>query len=234
MKPAVVLVEPEYDMNVGMCARVMKNFGLSDLRIVNPKCALDFDAVMYSKHAVGLLRKAKKYKSLEGAVKGCHTVIGTTGVLRRHRGTVRNALPLQGVVRRLPYYEGKKLAILFGREGIGLSREEINRCDLLAHVETDEKYPILNISHSLAVVLYALQAGKAGKWEGEKPLPKTEKDALNDMFKSLADRYKMRNPERVKVAFRRVLARAQPTQKEGRSMLNLLRKVTEELHGGKA
>ncbi len=64
MEIAVVLVGPEYDMNVGMAARVMRNFGFSDLRIVGPKCGIGPDAVKYSKHAVGLLRKARRFRAL--------------------------------------------------------------------------------------------------------------------------------------------------------------------------
>ena len=48
----VVLVEPEYEQNLGAVARAMKNFGFSDLRLVNPKCdPLGFDSVKFSKHA---------------------------------------------------------------------------------------------------------------------------------------------------------------------------------------
>ena len=234
MKPVVVLVEPEYDTNVGMCTRVMKNFGLCELRLVNPKCPLGFDAVMFSKHAVPLLKKAKRYKTLGSAVKDCHTVVGTTGILRRHRGTVRNAVPLKKFAKEYVKYCGRrKVAFLFGREGIGLNEKEINRCDLLLHIEADGKYPVLNISHALAIVLYTvLGAGDGGKG-ADAPLPQMEKDALNDMFKFMADRYRMRNPERAKVAFRRMLTRARPTEKEGRSLLNVFRLVVEELGGGK-
>lgn len=113
MKIAVVLVEPEYDVNVGMAARVMKNFGFSDLRIVNPKCGVGFDAVKFSKHAVGLLKKAKRCRTLGAAVKDCDLVVGTTGVLERNKGTIRSAVPLQKFCAKMDEYPGKRVALLF-------------------------------------------------------------------------------------------------------------------------
>lgn len=251
MEFAIVLVEPEYDMNVGMAARVMKNFGFSDLRIVRPKCEVGFDAVKYSKHAVGLLKRAKRCSSLEEAVGDCGLVVGTTGVLKRHKGTIRSAVPLQKFCSGLKEHNGKRIALLFGREGIGLNEKEIGMCDLLVHAEADAEYPVLNISHAMAVVLYSIDRGmakagfvrtKMGGYEyprekgghppsswGEERINASERRALTHMFKLLVGRYKVRNPERCMVAFKRVLARANPTKKEGHSLLNVFRLVAEEL-----
>ena len=35
--PAIILSEPQLGENIGACARAMANFGLSDLRLVNPR-----------------------------------------------------------------------------------------------------------------------------------------------------------------------------------------------------
>ena len=232
MKIAVVLVEPEYDVNVGMAARVMKNFGFSDLRIVNPKCGVGFDAVKFSKHAVGLLKKAKRCRTLGAAVKDCDLVVGTTGVLERNKGTIRSAVPLQKFCAGMNGYSGKRIALLFGREGIGLSEGEISACDLLVHAEADAGYPILNLSHAMAVVLYAVKmASGKGKKVREKRMGGAARRALTHMFKMLAEGYKVRNPERCTVAFARVLARANPTSKEGFSLLGVFRSVVEKSGG---
>lgn len=251
MKIAVVLVEPEYDVNVGMAARVMKNFGFSDLRIVNPRCGIGPDAVKFSKHAVGLLEKAKRCKTLAQAVRDCDLVVGTTGVLERNKGTIRSAVPLQKFCAGMDGYGGKRIALLFGREGIGLNEKEISACDLLVHAEADAGYPVLNLSHAMAVVLYSIDRGmaKAGfvraktggyeyprekggvppsSWREER-MKASERRALMHMFKLMAERYSVRNPERCKVAFARVLARANPTSKEGHSLLTVFRFVAEGL-----
>ncbi len=230
MKIAVVLVEPEYDVNVGMAARVMKNFGFSDLRMVSPKCGVGPDAVKFSKHAVGLLKKAKRCKTLAQAVKDCDLVVGTTGILERNKGTIRSAIPLQKFCAGMDEYGGKRIALLFGREGIGLNEKEISACDLLVHAEADAGYPVLNLSHAMAVVLYSVRmASGKGKKVREKRMGAPERRALTHMFKMLAERYKARNPERCTVAFARVLARANPTRKEGHSLLGMFRSATEGL-----
>ena len=249
MEIAVVLVEPEYDVNVGMAARVMKNFGFSDLRIVNPKCSVGFDAVKFSKHAVGLLKRAKRCRTLKAAVKDCDLVVGTTGILERNKGTIRSAVPLQKFCSEMGSYPGKRIALLFGREGIGLNEKEISACDLLVHAEADSGYPVLNLSHAMAVVLYSIDRQMAKKgfartkmggyeyprekggvppssWR-EKRMSAPERRALTHMFKLMADGYIVRNPERCTVAFARVLARANPTSKEGHSLLCVLRSVAE-------
>ena len=254
MEIAVVLVEPEYDMNVGMAARVMKNFGFSDLRIVNPKCAVGPDAVKYSKHAVGLLGKARRFKKLGAAVRGCDWVVGTTGILDRNKGTIRSAVPLGKFCSMLAKggwgQEAGRIALLFGREGIGLNEREISACDLLVHAEADPAYPVLNLSHAMAVVLYSIDRAMAGKgfartkmggydypkekggaphssWQEERMKP-SERRALTHMFKLMVGKYRVRNPERCRVAFARVLARAKPTRKEGHSLLGAFRSVIEE------
>lgn len=226
----VVLVEPEYGMNVGMAARVMKNFGFQDLRIVNPKCEIGFDAVKYSKHAVGLLKKARRHLTLAGAVKGCGLVVGTTGVLRRNKGTIRSAVGLGDFCASLGEYRGQEIALVFGREGIGLNAQEIGECDLLVHVEADQRYPILNISHAMAVVLYAVRQSHA-RTRGlvEERINVEERRALMQIFNKMAGRYRLRNPEKCRVAFARVVARANPTRAEGQCLLNVFRLVLEEI-----
>lgn len=230
MEIAVVLVEPEYDVNVGMAARVMKNFGFSDLRMVNPRCGVGFDAVRFSKHAVGLLKRAKRFGTLKAAVRDCGLVVGTTGILERNKGTIRSAVPLREFCGKIDSYPGKRIALLFGREGIGLNEKEIGACDLLVHAEADAGYPVLNLSHAMAVVLYSVRmASGKGKKVREERMKASERRALTHMFKLMADGYSVRNPERCTVAFARVLARANPTRKEGHSLLGTFNSATEQL-----
>ncbi len=229
VEQVVVLVGTEYGFNLGMVARVMKNFGVLNLRIVEPYCGMNPDAIMYAKHAKEVLKGAKFYPNLRKATEDCDASVGFSGVLKRNRGTIRAAVPLRKFIERADEYEGK-VALVFGREGIGLNVKEIGECDYLVHIEADSEYPILNLSHAVAVVLYALSSRKI-KRTRETRLSGKEKEVLIQMFKSLLGRYKFRNSERCEVAFRRVVGRANPTEKEGRSIMNVLRVVLEELEG---
>ncbi|MEM3702677.1 MAG: RNA methyltransferase, partial [Candidatus Micrarchaeia archaeon] len=80
MELKVVLVEPEYEQNLGYCARIMKNFDFHELLLVNPKIQIGEEARMYSKHAFDILSSAKIVSSLEEAIDDCQIVIGTTAI----------------------------------------------------------------------------------------------------------------------------------------------------------
>lgn len=232
VKLRIVLVEPEYEINLGAVARLMRNFGQGRLYIVNPRCEIGFTARMHAKHAEGVLADAKICKSAEEALKGCRLVAGTTGVLRRHRKLLRNPLsPKELSARVEKNAPGAEVALLFGREGIGLSASEIQLCDLLCTIPTSLDYPVMNLSHAVAVMLYALSA------EGKKPArPKDdatagEMDALQKTLAMLVDRQKghIRNMPKTKLAFRTVIGRAVPTGVELRCMLGVLRTTLKEL-----
>ncbi|VVB97995.1 tRNA (cytidine(34)-2'-O)-methyltransferase [uncultured archaeon] len=223
----VVLVEPAYSMNVGAICRAMKNFGYFELRIVNPKCGLrSVGAYKGAKHAKEILENAKTAGSLEEASRGCDLIIGTTGVKLRHKGTIRGVLPLRQFAKKSGYYKKRKLALVFGREGIGLSEDELNKCDLLINIETSPAYPVMNISHAAAVVLYSLSQISGG--QGEAPASGAELRALKRMFSGLSARFERKNM-RAPVAFKRLISRAQINEQEAKALLNLFRLMECEL-----
>jgi len=226
----VVLVSPEYESNIGAVARAMKNFGFSDLCIVSPKCdPVGYDAIMYSKHARDLLESAKIYKSTREATKGCRLSVGTTGILFRHwNETIRSPLLLRQLSQKLSKSKEGKVALLFGGEGVGLSEAEISACDFLVTVPTSSKYPILNLSHAVAIVLYELSALSPRTFE---PAGEQEKEALIRTFSLMADQFahEMRNPRKTKIAFRRMVGKSMLTDKECASILGVLRRSLREM-----
>ena len=117
----IILIEPEYELNVGAVARAMKNFGFSDLVFVRPKCnPKGFDAVKYAKHAKELLESARTARSLSAAAKGCKFVVGTTGVLFRHwHKTFRTPVSLRDLRKKLVGQPEGRIALVFGNEGEG-------------------------------------------------------------------------------------------------------------------
>ncbi len=231
----VVLVEPEYELNVGAVARAMKNFGFSDLVFVNPKCnPTGFDAIKYSKHARELLERAKVARSLAAATRGCKSSVGTTGVLYRHWSeTFRTPLSLRDLRRKLAEQPEGKIALVFGNEGIGLSEKHISACDLIVTIPANKEYPILNLSHAVAIVLYELSSLPV---LGFVPSGEAEKEQLVKAFSILVARYSkiMRNPGKVKVAFRRMVGKAMLTDKECASILGVVRRAVRELEERKS
>jgi tRNA/rRNA methyltransferase len=228
----IVLVGPEYEINMGAVCRAMANFGFDDLYILNPACPIGFEAEMHAKHAKDILHGAKVLNgkdALEKALKGCSLVVGTTGVLHRHRKTLRNVMMLPDFAKKMKENKHGKVALLFGREGIGLMADEISRCDILITVPTRGSYPIMNLSHAVAVVLYELTDIRLNTME---KAGDGERTALGHEFDRLVDRYapKMTNPHKVKVAFRRMIGR-EMAHVECSSVIGVIRRANDELAG---
>lgn len=223
MEITVILVEPEYDRNIGYVCRVMANFGFTELVVVKPKNPIGKDAVKYSKHGVKILKKAKIVSSFSNEIKKYDFVIGSTAIKRRNKGTVRNVLPLKTFSKNLSYYKGKKIALLIGREGIGLNEKEISACDVLLSIETGGRYPTLNISHALAILLYML-ANKKFKGK-EDAVKKSEKEALLRLFAKISSKNK--NPKLAMACFRRVIGRARIKKAEATQLLEAFRLLYE-------
>jgi tRNA/rRNA methyltransferase len=224
----IVLVEPEYEINIGHVARVMANFGFEELYLVNPKVEIGFNAKMFAKHASHLLQKAKVVPRLEDALRGCNFVVGTTGIIGRGRNIIRNPLTpakFAGDMRKL---DGK-FAILFGREGTGLNQQEIKRCDFLVTIPADKHYPVLNLSHALAIVLYELSSNK----EQNMIIPASgeEKEMLLNCFNSIVDYFspQLRSPEKIKLSFKRVIGRSMVSDIEAAAILCVLQRTRKKL-----
>lgn len=152
----VVLVEPLYQGNVGSVTRAMKNFGFSDLVLVNP-CKLEGEARAMSSHARDILENAKIVSTLEEAIDDCSIIIGTTGISGSRFDLhlrVPGYSPAQ-MRERLNGLNGR-VAILFGREDNGFAKEELKKCDMIMTIPTSDIYPVMNLSHAVAVVLYEL------------------------------------------------------------------------------
>ncbi len=216
MEIKVILVEPLYQINLGYIASVIKNFGISEMNLVNPRCKYDGkEAVKYSKHAADLLKRARIYKSIAQAKKGCDAIVGTTGLWYKSDKSFFNVYNPEAARRFLK--NKKRVALLIGRDDTGLSKEEMNMCDASIFIPANKDYPVLNISHALAIVLYALSREEMSK---EHPMERYYGDekamsAITRLFwMSIRDRKDIRYKKSVLMAFKHIISRANPTKKE--------------------
>ncbi len=226
----IILVGTEYPINLGYCARVLANFGYPEMHLVKPKAKIGKTAIMHAKHGRGVLEKAKVYGTLEAATRDCDFIVGTTGITKKGKETLRNPINLEKFAGKAEK-ESAKFAILFGREGTGLSAEEIKKCDFLVSVPTSKSYPVLNLSHALAIVLYRVSRTKnCGFAKGAK---EREKNELIKTFSELTDFYKphLRNGDKIKLAFRRMIGRSMVTELEASALLCVFKKAKEEIRG---
>ncbi len=208
MQLKLIIISPKYQMNVGYIARVAKNFGISRLFFLNPRANIHGNkSIMYSKHAVDILKSAKVYKSFDSAVSDCDLVIGTTGIMRRGPRFDNICTPEKALA--LSEKRGGTAALLIGRDDTGLSVEELGKCDLLVNIGSNADYPVLNISHALAVLLYVFtkKAFDRGVPKADRPNEK-ELNALLSMFRSMTEGKKIRDRKGVEVIFRKMVRRS--------------------------
>ena len=149
----IVLVEPAGGLNVGAIARVIKNLGLQQLVLVNPKCdRLGEDARKMAVHAVDILENAQVVATMPEALKGCTRAIATTA---RNRAI---ETPLENPRTVLPWLleTPAQSALIFGPEDRGLSNTELNYAQRFLRISTNPEYPVLNLAQSVGICAYEL------------------------------------------------------------------------------
>jgi len=185
---SVILQEPKYEGNVGAVARCMKNFGFEKLYLVN-SCELGEECYKRSKHAKDIILNAKRFDSLNDAMKELDFLVGTTGIVNvNEKRQLRNPKTPREFVEYADHLD-MRVGLLFGREDYGLYDDELIKCDLVISIPTNEVYPIMNLSHAVAVILYELDSAGLKfdiKTHGE--ASKFEKEKLFEQFKNYLER----------------------------------------------
>ncbi|WP_110987593.1 TrmH family RNA methyltransferase [Acaryochloris thomasi] len=155
-KISFVLVDPENDSNIGAAARAMNTMGYSDLRLVRPKAdPLSGKAKALAHGSEQILETAKIYDDLASALEGTDFSCATT---TRHRLQKYTYLS----VRELPQHLNgkadsvKSVALVFGGETSGLSRGDLEHCDLLTTIPQYRPQPSLNLAQAVMVYCFAL------------------------------------------------------------------------------
>jgi len=231
----VVLVEPKYGGNVGAVARAMANFGVEDLVLVGP-VALDEEASRRAMHGRGILQAARIVPDLDAALREVDFVAGTSGITTEsEKRFARISVTPRELAERIATIEGT-VAVLFGREDFGLLDNELRRCDLLVTIPASSGYPILNISHAAAILLYEVCSPKAPS-RGLRKASGFEKEKLYEVFRAFLDAsdYPPHKRKRTETLFRRLLGRATPSKWEFHALMGVFQGATKRIRrlGGK-
>ncbi|MGC1306696.1 MAG: RNA methyltransferase [Phormidesmis sp.] len=188
----IVLVAPAGPLNVGSVARVMKNFGLSQLVLVNPQCdPLGSEALQMAVHAKDVLQNALRVASIPAALVGCDRAIATTA---RPRGF---DAPLDLPEVALPYLLTETApanssddrvpnplpdtALLFGPEDRGLSNEELAYAQRFTKIPTDPGYSALNLAQAVAICCYELYRASQYPFNTLRTSPLSGKQTQSDV-----------------------------------------------------
>lgn len=147
-----VLVRPSEAGNVGAIARVMRNFGFSDLRLVDPLVDyLEHEDKWMAVGAYDLLRSARTFHTLTEALEDVSLCVGTTSARFRAVKPVEFT-QMCGESRQMAAHS--KVAWVFGNERNGLTFEELERCHSTTSVSTNSEFPVLNVAQAVALVAY--------------------------------------------------------------------------------
>ena len=166
----VVLVNPRNPLNIGAVARAMANFGFSHLSVVGAYEPLWREA----RSAVGapeLLANAREHATLSEAVTQQTLVLGTGTLTYRKPDQTVISLPALGPLIHPELARKGRVAILFGSEKRGLSREDLSYCHALVEIPTDQRQPSMNLGQAAAVCLYELACGNARITDEPSPSP---------------------------------------------------------------
>ena len=188
--PAVILVRPQLAVNIGMCARAMANFGLSDLRLVAPRDGWPRTdehaetAVAAAAGASHLLEAAKLYPDVPSAIADLNFVWATTA---RERGqqkricTPAEAMPETAAALAA----GERHGILFGPERTGMDNDEIGAADAIMTFPVNPAYGSLNLAQAVLLVGYEwLQAaeGDIGRFAMRERSPPASREMVQSFF----------------------------------------------------
>jgi TrmH family RNA methyltransferase len=225
----IIFVEPENKENLGLVARVMKNFGFNKLILVNPKCKIDLKAFFVSKHANDVLKNAKITKSIP--FKSFDYVIGTTAKITTDYNIIRAPLTPKKAAEKIARINDKRIAILIGREGIGLKNKELEKCDFTITIPTSD-YKTLNVSHALAIILYEIFNKNFKGFVEITPASRIEKEIIMKKIKNLLSNLEFKTSSRKRtqvLVWKRLLGKSELTKREAYAILGFLSKIEEKI-----
>ena len=157
----VVLHEPQDLVNIAHVVRGMKNFGLRDLRLVNPREYEAYRVEGIAHQTQDVLARVQTFTALEDALADAVHIVGFTA---RGRTAKRNLQrPRDAAAEIVGLGESGPVALLFGREDKGLSNEALDRCHRIVTIPSDAGYASLNLGHAVIIMLYELALARGAE-----------------------------------------------------------------------
>jgi TrmH family RNA methyltransferase len=226
----VVIVEPKLYVNVGHIARVMKNFGVAKLSLVDPSYDIK-EARRFAMHGRDILDSATT-THLDKLRQNSKLLVGTTALKGSTRlNVLRNTISLiqlADLISALPKKENVCIV---------LRNRELEMCDLVMAIETGTQYRTMNISHALAIILY--EVTKQGLQNLTNTITdkksiiasRSETNLLTMYISNAAERagYDKHKKHMLDSAVKRLVAKSNPSSKEVMLMISLFRKCISQM-----
>lgn len=225
---SVTVVGAEYPVNLGYTARLLKNFGVRRLYLVDPNVDMRAASV-YASHGSDILEDAEVVPL--SRVRKTHDLLLATTAIRARRGANVNRTavkPEEAVMRILA---AESASVILGRDTTGLTNEELSLCDLVTTVDTRTDYGTLNVSHSVAILLYLASRARAAEnargVSAASRASRERREAFSRYAYQLAIASGMQNhrAERMVQVARRVALKSDVNSKELGLLVSLMRKA---------
>ncbi|MEM4485722.1 MAG: TrmH family RNA methyltransferase [Zestosphaera sp.] len=221
----LVVVGPEGRINMGFILRLARNFGVSDLCVADPQFSVDDPEVReFAARGAELLGSIMVKSSVEECLSGVRLSICTTSIGSLESDVLRQSLPPHLLKYVLP--KSGTVALVFGRESVGLRREELEKCDLVSSLDTGTDYNILNLSHAVAIYLYEVFREPLAELHGG---GECGDDVLKALRREMEELAVMVGEERGVRALKNLVFRANPRNPECGALYKLLKKVLFQL-----
>ncbi len=151
---ALILVEPQDEINIGTAVRAMRNFGLSTLRLVRPAGADPKRIAISAPRCEEFIDQVEIFESVDDAVADCVLTLGLTA--RRRAANWRVLDPRQAATEVVKTTEQGPVGLLFGREDSGLPNEVIDRCHAAVTIPTDPAYSSMNLGQAVTLTCWEI------------------------------------------------------------------------------
>lgn len=226
----IVLVRPQGMMNIGSVARAMKNVGLTELALVEPAGSPTHpDALVMAVRAHDILRDALICSRLADAIADCTWVIGTT----RRRGKGRGGVidPRQMASEIADIAQQNKVALVFGPEDRGLTNRDLDLCQRLVTIPTNDEYGSLNLAQAVMIICYEIYLATRRHEGASRPLRMATSEELEGMYRHMEEILlrigflDRNNPKRMMVALRRIFSRARLSPREVKIVRGICRQA---------
>jgi tRNA (cytidine32/uridine32-2'-O)-methyltransferase len=226
----IVLINTTHPGNIGAAARAMKNMCLAEMILVRPARFPCDEATARASGADDVLASAKVVESLDQALAGCHWVVGTTA---RPRTIGWPTLTPRACAEELVQKAAAgPVAVVFGRERMGLTNEEVDKCQALVTIPGNPDYCSLNVASAVQILAYetflASQAPVSGQPAGVRVTNDAASSEEMERFYRHLEQVLVEigfhdpdNPRKLMRRLRRLIGRAGPDRNE----LNILRGI---------
>ncbi|MDA8614385.1 RNA methyltransferase [Gammaproteobacteria bacterium] len=231
----IVLVETSHPGNIGSVARAMKNMGLANLSLINPKKFPHQEATALAGNATEVLDNAKIFSSIQEAVNTSKVIYATSARERTIEWPTLTANDAASEIQELVANE-IEVSILFGREDRGLTNDELQLANKHLIIPAHPDYPVLNIAMSTQVVCYELyQAAQKNSVDSWQDFPEYTSEELNnliDHFNETVIALELvdpNNPKQIMTRMERMFRRLYPDQMEGNFLRGFLKAVNKRI-----